>query len=182
MNPFLTPFLQTEPLSHTSQTSRAPCFISVRQSGDKQASILANVVSSIMPERTANQGIRLSSYWKAPKISTALTSPSGNRISLLLQGTESSHPCATSAICTVSMWELDPSPTQTHSKPVSPPGRLADPWAQQEMLRGTEQRVLPYYPSSTRICVFLLSLGSEWSYFVFRVLFLKVCWCNWHCI
>ena len=92
MNPFLAHSLQTEPLSHTSQTSRAPCFISVRQAGDKQASVLANVVSAIMPERTANQGIRLSSYWKAPKISTVLTSPSGNRISLLLQGTESSHP------------------------------------------------------------------------------------------
>ena len=37
-------------------------------------------------------GIRLSSHWKAPKISTVLTSPSGNRISLLLQGAESSHP------------------------------------------------------------------------------------------
>lgn len=36
-------------------------------------------------------GITSSSYWKVPKISTALTSPSGNMM-LLLQGTKSSHP------------------------------------------------------------------------------------------
>lgn len=91
-------------------------------------------------------GITLSSYWKAPKLSTALTSPSGNRILLLLQGTESSHLYV--LLGPSGNWILNP---RRYSKPGPLPSRQPDPWAQQETLSSTEQLV----------CLYLIPLQLE---------------------
>lgn len=103
-------------------------------------------------------GITLSSYWTAPKISITLTSPSGNRILLLLQGTESSHPyvlLAPSAVSPSGNWILNPHRcTQSwclYSAATLTPGAAGNT----EQHRATCQFV-------SRICVFLLPLGQNW--------------------